>query len=543
MSAQVLKRLRKLAERRGEPQYILGGYQARELALLSSEIGRVIGLLMDRQGRVRQLLVGDAHRIIIPALKTGQPGRLRGVRLIRTDLARAGIRSEDVYDLTLLRLDYLTLQQIDAHGNPQKYLSAHILPGQSPGYQILPAVPAGQLEPDFPQQMRYLEDLFQQASDQTRMAQIANRGLLVGVYTPENRKRRSPEESMAELRELCRTAGVQALEHCVIQKRNQLDPRSVIGSGKALEIAIEAVQLNADMIIFDLELSAAQAKRLSEICDLKIIDRTQLILDIFARNASSREGKLQVELAQMNYLRGRLSEKDDNMSRLSGGIGGRGPGETSLEIGRRRVQDRIRLLEKELQRISQRRQLNRSRRSSTGIPIVAIVGYTNAGKSTLLNALTKSETIAADRLFATLDPATRRLRFPKQGEIILSDTVGFIHDLPPELKRAFTATLEELQEASLILHCIDASAPDRHQKVDAVNEILISLQLQTIPRLLVFNKSDRITAAHQDLIEGQYQGQPLVFVSATTGQNLAHLNQAIMTHESLLTHAYAHSPG
>ncbi|MCB1138460.1 MAG: GTPase HflX, partial [Leptospiraceae bacterium] len=244
-----------------------------------------------------------------------------------------------------------------------------------------------------------------------------------------------------------------------------------------------------------------------------------LILDIFARNARSRDGKLQVELAQLRYLKGRLSEKDDNMSRLTGGIGGRGPGETKLEIGRRRVEDRIRRLEKELSSIKKRRLLNRRRRDDSAVPVCSIVGYTNAGKSTLLNRLTNSEVVQENRLFATLDPTTRRLRFPEEREIILTDTVGFIHDLPPELKKAFQATLEELADSDLLLHCIDVADPAREEKIRDVEEILSDLGLMEIPVLRVYNKCDRLSPARRQEIRNE-DSPDRVFVSAQESWNL-----------------------
>ena len=240
-----------------------------------------------------------------------------------------------------------------------------------------------------------------------------------------------------------------------------------------------------------------EAKKISDYCDLKVIDRTQLILDIFARNAKSRDGKLQVELAQLKYLKGRLSELDDNMSRLTGGIGGRGPGETKLEIGKRRVEEKISHLEKELKSLKQRRELNRKQRKRNEVPVVAIVGYTNAGKSTLLNVLTNSNVIAENKLFATLDPTTRRVRFPEEREIILSDTVGFIHDLPPDLTNAFKATLEELGDADLLLHVIDISNPIHFEQIQSVENILSSLDLQHVKRINVYNKMDAMEEGFQ----------------------------------------------
>lgn len=504
---------------------------ARSLCELSFELGRQIGALIDRLGRVRHLLVGDSHRIFIPELERNRAVRLRGLRLVHTHLREEPLSQEDLADLTLLRLDYITAVTMDKAGLPKRFYSAHALFGQSPGYLLEPAYAPGQAPRNFKETIEELEQAFRREKEKTRSASGAPRAILVGVYTPAMRRLRSPEDSMAELRELCHAAGVDVAEE-VIQKRGVIDPVTVVGSGKSQEISIRAVERDAEIMIFDLELSPAQASRLSDICDLKIIDRTQLILDIFARNAGSRDGKLQVELAQLRYLKGRLSEKDDNMSRLTGGIGGRGPGETKLEIGLRRVNDRIARLEKELRGLRHRRELNRARRDESGLPSVSIVGYTNAGKSSLLNSLTNSEVIAADRLFATLDPTTRRLRFPEEKEIILSDTVGFIHDLPPELKRAFQATLEELSDADLLLHCIDASDPGREQKIGAVDSILSEMKLLDIPVIRVYNKCDLLKPGESSFLQEEENS---VLVSATTR---LHLEELLEKMETILFERY-----
>lgn len=479
-------------------------------------------MLIDRSGYITHLMVGDAGRIFIPELDRSRAARLRGLRLVHTHLRGEELSQEDLYDLTLLRLDYITAVAIDEEGLPARFHSAHLMPGQAHGYiREEPALP-GQLPENLRETIEDMERAFREHDAQLKRASGAPRALLVGVYTPAMRRRRNPEQSQAELQELCRTAGVDVVG-AISQRRNALDPLTLVGSGKAREISIEAVQRDAEMILFDLELSPAQARRFSQITDLKILDRTQLILDIFARNARSRDGKLQVELAQLRYLKGRLSEKDDNMSRLTGGIGGRGPGETKLEIGRRRVNERLARLEKELGGLRQRRELNRRTRADNDIPVVSIVGYTNAGKSTLLNALTRSETRAENRLFATLDPTTRRVRFPKEREIILADTVGFIHDLPPELGRAFQATLEELRDSSLLLHCIDAADDAREQKIAAVEEILGDLGLLGIPTIRVYNKCDMLDADALRFLERP--GDALI--SAQARRNLDHLLEVI----------------
>ncbi len=492
---------------------------ARSLTALTVELGRQIGVLVDRSGRVVHAVVGDAARIHIPDLARSRSARLRGVRLIHTHLYGEPLSEEDLHDLTLLRLDYITAITLDQYGFPALFYSAHVMPGSDPGYVVEAPVYPGQIADNFRDVIRDLEERFRKEEDQLKKGIQRPRAILVGVYTPAMRKRRSPDDSMNELKELCRTAGVECVK-AVIQKRNSVDPVTIIGSGKAMDLAIEGVQTRADILIFDMELAPAQAIRLSSITELKIIDRTQLILDIFARNATSRDGKLQVELAQLRYLKGRLMETDDNMSRLTGGIGGRGPGETKLEIGRRRVNDKIRRLEKELKSLTHRRELNRRQRSRQGIPVISIVGYTNAGKSSLLNALTRSEVTAENRLFATLDPTTRRLRFPEEREIILSDTVGFIHDLPPELKRAFQATLEELEDSDLLIHCIDAADPNREQKRADVENILNEMDLMRIPIIHVYNKIDLVPEEDKNLLKAK---EGSIIVSATLREGLEEL--------------------
>ena len=523
LKALQLKQLKKISQRRIREDSLVSQDFARALCSLSFAIRRQIGALIKRSGHIYALVVGNTHSIMLPELERSRSTRLRGLRLVHTHLKDEPLSKEDLSDLTLLRLDYVTAVTIDEHGLPKFFYSAHILPGTEPGYHLEEAHRPGSLSENFSQSILYLEDLFAQAEEKgSGQTEKQARATLVGVYTPEMCQKRTPQRSMQELKELCHTAGVLPVD-CITQKRARLDPLSLVGSGKTQEIALKAIQQNTQILIFDLELSPAQAKRLSEICDLKILDRTQLILDIFARNAQSRDGKLQVELAQLRYLKGRLSEKDDNMSRLTGGIGGRGPGETKLEIGRRRVNTRIQSLERELSKLKNRRSLNRARRQRE-IAIVSIVGYTNAGKSTLLNVLTHSAVLTENRLFATLDPTTRRLRFPKEKEIVLADTVGFIHDLPPELRHAFAATLEELLDAKLLLHCIDASDNNRSQKITAVEDILTEMQLSHLPILKVFNKCDLIPQEELDFLQKQTDS---LCISASQKINLKTLLEAI----------------
>jgi GTP-binding protein HflX len=305
-----------------------------------------------------------------------------------------------------------------------------------------------------------------------------------------------------------------------MQYREKLDPKFLIGRGKMSELIIRSLQVGADVVIFDHDLTATQAKMIADMTDLKIIDRTQLILDIFAQRAKSRVGKVQVELAQLKYQLPRLSSRDDALSRITGGIGARGPGETKLEIDRRRARDRIRNLEKELAHIQKGRTQRRKKRQRYQVPIISIVGYTNAGKSTLLNALTQSEVEVRDQMFATLDPTSRRLRFPREREAIITDTVGFLRNLPKDLVEAFRATLEELADADLLLHVVDLSNPDFEEHINAVKQILAELHLDSMPQLLVFNKEDQVESG---LIQNVCERYNAVSISAIQPHTLMKL--------------------
>ncbi|HEX9700014.1 MAG TPA: GTPase HflX, partial [Acidobacteriota bacterium] len=293
--------------------------------------------------------------------------------------------------------------------------------------------------------------------------------------------------------------------------------------GKLQEIVLEAMRRNASVAIFDIDLKPAQARAFEDATGLKAIDRTQLILDVFAQRARSADGKLQVELAQLRYSLPRLTEKDAGLSRLTGGIGGRGPGETVMEIGRRRIRDRIRGLEKRVEQLSRQRDLRRRRRRGSNIPVLSIIGYTNAGKSTLLNALTDSDIEVADKLFMTLDPTSRRLRFPREGEVIITDTVGFIADLPEDLVAAFRATLEELADADLLLHVIDASDPRIDDKIAAVEKLLGDLDLPAVPMMRVLNKVDLLPPGQAAGLARRFDAVP---VSAARREGLEELMAA-----------------
>ena len=468
--------------------------QARELSLLSRALGRQVGLLIDRKGRVQMVIVGEAGSIMIPELPRGRSGqeRLRGLRLLHTHLNPGGISQEDLMDMLFLRLDAVVALTVNPVGEPVQWQAAHLLPSPSGGqpYHLDTPQPWDRTESQFVATAEALEEELARKAEDAREADDTPRAMLVSVST---QPRIIQERNLDELAELARTAGLTVAGR-MVQRVAQINPRLIMGKGKVAELEVLALQGRAGMMVFDGELSPAQLHNLADITERKVIDRTQLILDIFAQHAVSRAGKLQVELAQLRYTQPRLVGKNRAMDRLMGGIGGRGPGETKLETDRRKIRERMARIRKELDQLRRQRSFTRARRSRQGIPLAALVGYTNAGKSTLLNTLTRSEVLAENKLFATLDPTTRRLRFPAEKEIILADTVGFIRNLPKELFDAFRATLEELEAADLLLHVADASHPDLLQQISAVETILAEMELDRMPRLMILNKWDQLEA-------------------------------------------------
>jgi GTPase len=468
---------------------------ARELAEISLEIRRQVAILVNRIGEVAYVVVGDERALLIPNLTEYPLGRrlLRGLRLVHTHLKAEPLSDDDLTDLSLLRLDLIAALQLTQNPDRFSIQTAALVPPESSQlpYQVDPSVPFQKYDLDFRASIETLEYALERGLKEGKEVSTGQeRGILISVT------RLSLEEaldSMEELKELARTAGVGVLD-TVIQRPKEFNPRYLLGEGKIREVLIKALQFGATMLVFDQELSPAQMRSISELTEMKVIDRSQLILDIFARRATTQDGKVQVELAQLKYLLPRLSGRGVQMSRLMGGIGGRGPGETKLELDRRRIRDRIAHLERELKDLSNGRYQRRQKRVKAGIPIISIVGYTNAGKSTLLNTLTKSEVFTEDLLFATLDTSSRRLRFPLDREVIITDTVGFIRSLPKSLMGAFKATLEELKDADLLIHLVDCSNPRFEEQIGEVDNILAELELAQKPRLLVFNKIDLIPA-------------------------------------------------
>jgi len=542
LKANQARSLERLYRRQLPPERILNQEFARSLCELSNEIRRQVGVLVDRRGEVTHVMVGDAQGIELPdwgRLRAGR-GRLRGLRCIHT-VVRDGetLSRDDLTDLACLNLDAMVTVGFDEGGIPTLAHVATLKPGtfdgsrdeDDDGIERLDPTPPSQLDQDFRDWMRALEEELAR-TQQSRSIGGGERAILVSVQGRARRPKRADgveevegdadaptdaEANITELRELARSAGVTVID-TVVQHRSRPDTKTHLGSGRLRDLVIRAFQRDVDLVIFDSDLTPTQARNLADKMELRVIDRTQLILDIFAQRASSRDGKLQVELAQLKYMMPRLAQRADvSLSRLAGGIGGRGPGETKLEVDRRRVRDRVSRLERELQKLRKERSGRRQRRKRQGLPVLSIVGYTNAGKSTLLRSLTKTEAHVEDRLFATLDPASRRLRFPQDRDVIVTDTVGFIRDLPADLTEAFRATLEELSEADLFLHVVDAAAPDIERRLAAVWGVLDEMGLRETPELLVLNQADRLPPGEAEVLAERHRG---VAVSALTRDGL-----------------------
>ncbi|MGH7282784.1 MAG: GTPase HflX [Polyangiaceae bacterium] len=477
----------------------------RSLVEASVEAGRQVGALVHRSGQVDYVVVGDAGKLMLPDIGRlrAAEGRFRGLRLIHTHVRGEPLTKDDLVDLVRLRLDVVCAIQMAPSGEPRGAMYAHNVPSVDHAGASLDdeeATPYRQIGPISIQEathvnvgalVRDLEAEFASVSKSRAVKAKDGRAILVHVFVKG--KDEHVEESVKELRELARTAGLDVAD-AIVQGRDKLDPKFVMGRGKLDDVVVRSAMVDAETLIFDRNLTPAQAAAIAKTTDLKVIDRSQLILDIFAQRAEGADGKLQVELAQLKYSLPRLGTKDDSLSRLTGGIGGRGPGETKLEIGKRRAKDRVKHLEDQLKKLGKQRAQRRRRRTRTDIPTIAIVGYTNAGKSTLLNTLTASDVLAEDKLFATLDTRSRSLRVGWAGygerEVVITDTVGFIRDLPKDLFAAFRATFEEAADADLLVHVVDASDPALDQHIATTNKVLSDLKLDAIPCIVVMNKVD-----------------------------------------------------
>ncbi len=499
------KAVQRLFERSVDAREIISLDLAREMVALAEKMRRRVGVLINRQGRIEAVMVGTKEILYLPDLGRYRlsRSRLRNLRFVFTDLSKNKTEASIPYDIfaDLERLRFDMVVSLRNAPNRVSMSFAYLVPekGADAAHSRTETVKdLGAFKSDFLEKIEEIEQGLQ--SEIVVLDSDAVGAVLVGVYDPGNTDYKN---SLAELRELARTAGITIMDEIV--QRRRIDPRTFIGSGKLEELVLRCLRIGGEMLIFDSELKPSQWRSIINSTELKVLDRSMLILDIFAQRARSSDGRLQVELAQLKYNLPRLVEKDGGLSRLSGGIGGRGPGETKLEVSRRRVRDRISELEKRLGKVRQSRDFRRSRRRQNQIQLVSIVGYTNVGKSTLFNALTKSSVLAEDKLFATLDPSQRKLFIPcvqsqtdeeyatfPGRSVVLSDTVGFIRALPVELESAFRATLEELYDASLLLHVVDAADPEAREKYQAVRRILDSMELGDIPELVVANKVDQL---------------------------------------------------
>ena len=508
----------------------------RAMGELSVEVNKPVSLLLDRRGRVMTVAVGDAADTPLPPLFGEAEARLYGLRLVHTHLKPGGLSSADLSKLFLNRLDAIVAVDLFENERGRVVLEdahfAMIAPptAQEEDWIVEEPMSMQALENiNVLERIRALEEeLARSGSAREVKRSSSEQAVLIGLNTGEGSL--ETESRLDELSELARTAGATVVYRS-LQQRSSPDPRTLIGRGKLQELVSKAYHEDADLLIFDRELNPAQAREIETETQLKVIDRTQLILDIFAQNARGREAKVQVELAQLQYQLPRLAGRGTALSRLGGGIGTRGPGETKLELDRRRIRERITALERDVDEISQRRAQTRKSRTGSDTPVIALVGYTNAGKSTLFNAVAKSDVLSANKLFATLRPTTREGWLPALGQwgekVLYTDTVGFIRDLPDELVNAFRATLEELHDADLLLHVVDGATPGAPDRVDAVNRILDELSIE-VERLVVINKADLADAGVLAQLAERYGA---LSVSAVTGEGIddlkAHLAKLI----------------
>ncbi|WP_199698539.1 GTPase HflX [Deinococcus cavernae] len=530
------KSLENLYRRRIEPGRLGSPELARNLAELSHDVRREVGVVIDRRGRVISVSVADAKGTEFPDLRMGE-NRLAGFHLLHTHPKGGALSKGDLSTLFLKRLDAMAAIEVQHDGRPGLVHAAHLTPpgtvGEEEDWRILPPAQPFEIDEfDLGAQVSALEEEIARAARTREAKKDHERAILVQVDQGEF----DAEERLEELGELARTAGAEVVYRELIYRRN-LKPGTLIGAGKLEELTSKAYHLDADLLIFGQELGAVQAREIEAATGLKVIDRTQLILDIFALHAQGVESRLQVELAQLRYMKPRLLGAGAQLSRIGGGggsagggaIGTRGPGETKLELDRRRINDRLAFLEKQLSGVSARREELRKGRSRNDIPVISIVGYTNAGKSTLLNAFTHAaeeprRVLAENKLFATLRPTSRQGFIDGIGQVIFTDTVGFIRDLPKDLTRAFRSTLEEIGDADILLHVVDAASPGADARLDAVNRILEELGFVDMPTVVALNKAD---AADPDILTREVERTGGIPVSALKNRGILELKEAL----------------
>nr|WP_199308398.1 GTPase HflX [Aphanizomenon flos-aquae] len=557
MKSSQLKQLQRLYHQRISGDCITTTDFAQRLAAVSTEINQPVCVYINRRGQVIRVGVGTPRQTQIPPLELPRYGaeRLSGIRCLSTNLKSEPPNEAALTAMALQRLDALVVLNITGAGFTKRsggatgyvkeaYLahlvanSRQLVTTQSSDMSISDAVMYSHVssplsldalaDQDFLNLVEGLEEEFSREFVGQEVDADHDRVLIVGVLT-ENTNPQQFQDIIVELTRLVDTAGGTVLQ-VLQQKRSRIHPQTVIGEGKVQEAALTAQTLGANLVVFDRDLSPSQVRNLEAQIGVRVVDRTEVILDIFAQRAQSGAGKLQVELAQLEYMMPRLAGRGQSMSRLGGGIGTRGPGETKLETERRAIQKRISRLQQEVNQLQAHRCRLRQRRQHREVPSVALVGYTNAGKSTLLNALTNAEVYTADQLFATLDPTTRRLMLPHAEtgapqETLMTDTVGFIHELPASLMDAFRATLEEVTEADALLHLVDLSHPAWLSHIRSVRDILAQMPITPGPALVAFNKIDQVSSETLALAREEF---PLaVFISASQRLGLETLRQRL----------------
>ncbi|MFW5667044.1 MAG: GTPase HflX [Coleofasciculus sp.] len=550
LKSSQLKQLQRLYHQRVPGDRLTTPEFAQRLAAISADIKQPLCTYLNRRGQVIRVGVGKPTQTKIPPLELPRYGaeRLCGIRCIATQLKSDTPRNADLTAMAIQRLDALVMLTVSesgferrgggATGYVQETYLAHLIPVTQSSRQDADGQETWHLSPalsldvltkqDFFDLVEGLEAEFRREFIAQHVDVDQDRVLIVGVMTGDISKGQF-EDGLAEIARLVQTAGGEVLQ-TMRQRRSHPHPQTIVGAGKVQEIALTVQTLGANLVVFDRDLSPAQVRNLEAQTGVRVVDRTEVILDIFAQRAQSRAGKLQVELAQLEYMLPRLTGRGQAMSRLGGGIGTRGPGETKLETERRAIQRRIARLQQEVNQLQAHRSRMRQRRQKQDVPTISVVGYTNAGKSTLLNALTNAEVYTADQLFATLDPTTRRLPISdtETGELInilLTDTVGFIHELPPPLVDSFRATLEEVTEAEALIHLVDLSHPAWQSHIRSVMSILADMPVTPGPILVVFNKIDEVDSETLALAQDEFpQG---IFISASKRLGLETLRQKL----------------
>lgn len=530
LKKSVIDELEAISQMQPDKRDFVPAELAEAISRISGRINREISVFIDRKGNIVDISVGDSSTVDLPEVKGRRDtSRLSGIRCIHTHPNGEGMVSlVDINSMLKLRLDAMVAIGV-LDGKITEIFAA--IPQKAEGSEFSKAQVYGPFK-NGDRGFFHLWHIIEEIDKAANISYYANRGeaeraILVGLDTTVGdtiNGKSAAERSLNELEELACTAGAQVLKK-ILQKRQCIDSAYYVGKGKLEELCLIRQALDINLIIFDDELSGAQLRNIEEIVGVKVIDRTALILDIFAQRARSKEGKLQVELAQMKYRISRLIGLGNQLSRLGGGIGTRGPGEKKLEVDRRHIRRRINYLELELKEVEKRRGVIRKSRDKNSLPVVALVGYTNAGKSTLMNLLCRADVLAEDKLFATLDPTARSLKLPNGREALLTDTVGFIRKLPHELIESFKSTLEEVIYADVLIHVIDITSDEVHEQIEVVNNILYSMGALTKPVVMALNKVDQIKDRKRAPIVNS-RGDVLE-VSAITGEGIEELLKSV----------------